>query len=55
MGRPKIVHDGVSVAKEIDLPDPFENMGAQLVKEAATQTNDKAGTGPPHQLFLPKS
>ena len=35
-GAPNIVHDGVSVAKEIDLPDPFENMGAQLVKEAAT-------------------
>src|SRR4030042_1006412 len=37
-GAPNIVHDGVSVAKEIELPDPFENMGAQLVKEAASKT-----------------
>lgn len=44
-GAPNIVHDGVSVAKEIDLPDPFENMGAQLVKEAASKTNDMAGDG----------
>ena len=44
-GAPNIVHDGVSVAKEIDLPDPFENMGAQLVKEAADKTNDAAGDG----------
>jgi chaperonin GroEL len=44
-GAPNIVHDGVSVAKEIDLPDPFENMGAQLVKEAANKTNDIAGDG----------
>ena len=44
-GAPNIVHDGVSVAKEIDLPDPFENMGAQLVKEAADKTNDVAGDG----------
>ena len=44
-GAPSIVHDGVSVAKEIDLPDPFENMGAQLVKEAANKTNDNAGDG----------
>lgn len=44
-GAPNIVHDGVSVAKEIDLPDPFENMGAQLVKEAANKTNDNAGDG----------
>jgi len=44
-GAPNIVHDGVSVAKEIDLPDPFENMGAQLVKEAASKTNDTAGDG----------
>lgn len=44
-GAPNIVHDGVSVAKEIDLPDPFENMGAQLVKEAASKTNDNAGDG----------
>jgi len=44
-GAPNIVHDGVSVAKEIELPDPFENMGAQLVKEAASKTNDVAGDG----------
>lgn len=44
-GSPNVVHDGVSVAKEIDLPDPFENMGAQLVKEAASKTNDTAGDG----------
>jgi len=44
-GAPSIVHDGVSVAKEIDLKDPFENMGAQLVKEAADKTNDNAGDG----------
>ncbi len=44
-GAPNIVHDGVTVAKEIDLPDPFENMGAQLVKEAADKTNDAAGDG----------
>jgi chaperonin GroEL len=44
-GAPNVVHDGVSVAKEIDLEDPFENMGAQLVKEAASKTNDVAGDG----------
>lgn len=44
-GAPNIVHDGVSVAKEIDLTDPFENMGAQIVKEAASKTNDAAGDG----------
>src|SRR4030043_752797 len=44
-GAPNIVHDGVTVAKEIDLKDPFENMGAQLVKEAADKTNDVAGDG----------
>ncbi|MBI4153654.1 chaperonin GroEL, partial [Candidatus Woesebacteria bacterium] len=44
-GAPNIVHDGVSVAKEIDLPDPFENMGAQLVKEAASKTNEDSGDG----------
>ena len=44
-GAPNIVHDGVTVAKEIDLKDPFENMGAQLVKEAASKTNDVAGDG----------
>lgn len=44
-GAPNVVHDGVTVAKEIDLEDPFENMGAQLVKEAASKTNDVAGDG----------
>jgi len=44
-GSPQVVHDGVTVAKEIELSDPFENMGAQLVKEAATKTNDVAGDG----------
>jgi len=44
-GAPTITHDGVTVAKEIELQDPFENMGAQLLKEAATKTNDVAGDG----------
>ena len=44
-GAPHVVHDGVSIAKEIDLKDPFENMGAQLVREASSKTNDVAGDG----------
>ena len=44
-GAPTITHDGVTVAKEIELEEPFENMGAQLLKEAATKTNDVAGDG----------
>jgi len=44
-GAPNVIHDGVSVAKEITLEDKFENMGAQLVKEAASKTNDVAGDG----------
>jgi chaperonin GroEL len=44
-GAPSVTHDGVTVAKEIELEDPFENMGAQLLKEAATKTNDIAGDG----------
>src|SRR5689334_17163614 len=44
-GGPTVTHDGVTVAKEIELPDPFENMGAQLLKEAASKTNDIAGDG----------
>ncbi len=44
-GGPTIVHDGVTVAKEIDLEDPFENMGAQILKEAASKTNDVSGDG----------
>ncbi len=44
-GAPNVVHDGVTVAKEIELEDPFENMGASLVREAATKTSDVAGDG----------
>src|SRR5271157_1135902 len=44
-GSPTVTHDGVTVAKEIELKDPFANMGAQLLKEAATKTNDIAGDG----------
>ncbi|MDR1354322.1 MAG: chaperonin GroEL, partial [Oscillospiraceae bacterium] len=44
-GSPLITNDGVTIAKEIELEDPFENMGAQLVKEVATKTNDVAGDG----------
>ena len=44
-GAPTITHDGVTVAKEIELEEPFQNMGAQLLKEAATKTNDIAGDG----------
>ena len=44
-GAPRTTKDGVSVAKEIDLDDKFENMGAQMVKEVASKTNDEAGDG----------
>src|SRR5689334_14895096 len=44
-GTPTITHDGVTVAREIELNNPFQNMGAQLVKEAATKTNEVAGDG----------
>src|SRR5690349_19995785 len=44
-GAPSVTHDGVTVAKDIELADPFENMGAQMVKEAASKTNDNAGDG----------
>ena len=44
-GAPTVTNDGVTIAREIDLPDPFENMGAQLLKEVATKTNDVAGDG----------
>jgi len=44
-GAPTVTHDGVTVAKEIELEDPYQNMGAQLLKEAATKTNDVAGDG----------
>ena len=46
-GTPLITNDGVSIAKEIELDDPFENMGAQLVREVSTKTNDVAATAPP--------
>src|SRR5499433_3399451 len=44
-GSPKVTKDGVTVAQDIELDDPFENLGAQLVKEAASKTNDVAGDG----------
>lgn len=44
-GSPQITNDGVTIAREIELEDPFENMGAQLVKEVATKTQDVAGDG----------
>ena len=44
-GAPTITNDGVTIARDIELEDPFENMGAQLVKEVATKTNDVAGDG----------
>src|SRR5215213_8618533 len=44
-GAPSVTHDGVTVAKDVELADPFENMGAQLLKEAASKTNDVAGDG----------
>ena len=51
-GAPLITNDGVTIAKEIELEDPFENMGAQLVKEVATKTNDVAGDGTTTATFL---
>ena len=54
-GAPNVIHDGVSIAKEIELEDPFENMGAQLVKEAASKTNDVAGDGTTTATLLAKS
>lgn len=54
-GAPTVVHDGVTVAKEIELQDPFENMGAQLVKEAASKTNDAAGDGTTTATLLAQS
>ena len=50
-GAPRITKDGVSVAKEIDLEDKFENMGAQMVREVASKTNDVAGDGQQLRLF----
>jgi len=54
-GAPSVIHDGVSVAKEIELPDHFENMGAQLVKEAASKTADIAGDGTTTATVLARS
>jgi chaperonin GroEL len=51
-GSPLITNDGVTIAKEIELDDPFENMGAQLVKEVSTKTNDVAGAGPTTATLL---
>ncbi|MCL0056414.1 chaperonin GroEL [Dehalococcoidia bacterium] len=54
-GPPSVVDDGVSIAKEVELEDPFENMGAQLVKEAATKTNDACGDGTTTSSILAQS
>ncbi len=54
-GSPVIVDDGVTIAKEIELQDPYENMGAQLVKEVATKTNDIAGDGTTTAIILTQS
>src|SRR3989337_197888 len=54
-GPPTVINDGVSIAKEIDLKDPFENMGAQLIKQAATKTNDVAGDGTTTATVLAQS
>ena len=51
-GPPQVCSDGVTIAKEIELPDSFENMGAQLIKEAATKTNDAAGDGTTTSVVL---
>jgi chaperonin GroEL len=51
-GPPQVCSDGVTIAKEIELPDAFENMGAQLIKEAATKTNDAAGDGTTTSIVL---
>ncbi len=54
-GAPTVTHDGVTVAKEIELKDPYENMGAQLLKDAATKTNDVAGDGTTTATVLAQS
>ena len=54
-GSPVIIDDGVTIAKEIELQDPYENMGAQLVKEVATKTNDNAGDGTTTAIVLTQS
>ena len=54
-GAPTVTKDGVSVAKEIELENKFENMGAQMVKEVASQTSDEAGDGTPTATVLAQS
>ena len=54
-GAPRVTKDGVSVAKEIELEDKFENMGAQMVKEVASKTNDEAGDGTTTATVLAQS
>src|SRR5437762_5600828 len=54
-GAPVVTHDGVTVAKDVELSDPFENMGAQLLKEAASKTNDVAGDGTTTATVLAQS
>src|SRR5262245_64690245 len=54
-GSPTITNDGVTIAKEIELEDPYENMGAQMVKEVATKTNDVAGDGTTTATVLAQS
>src|SRR5512138_2915174 len=54
-GAPTVLHDGVSVAKEITLKDPFENMGARLLVEVATKTNDVVGDGTTTATVLAQS
>ena len=54
-GAPLITNDGVTIAKEVELDDPFENMGAQLVKEVSTKTNDVAGDGTTTATLLAQS
>src|SRR6266545_4098473 len=54
-GPPTVTHDGVTVAKEIELENPFQNMGAQMLKQAATKTNDVAGDGTTTATILAQS
>ena len=54
-GAPTITNDGVTIAKEVDLEDPYENMGAQLAKEVASKTNDVAGDGTTTATVLAQS
>lgn len=54
-GSPLITNDGVTIAKEIELPDAFENMGAQIIKEVSTKTNDVAGDGTTTAVVLAQS